>query len=315
MFILIRTLFQSVFANDLVQIENFGDNPGNLKMFFHAGKNINPTETHPLVVVLHGCTQRARRISVETGWNKLADTCGFNVIYAQQKPANNPNRCFNWYCKSDNSKDKGEVASIKSMIDYMIKYYKVDTNRIFIYGVSAGAAMASAMMACYPDLFNAGCIVAGGPYIKGVELSEALDAMKNPRNLTSEEWGNFVKSQNADYTGKYPRLIVIHGANDKVVNIDNAYNLIYQWTNLHKIDTIPDKDDSGFPKYNTMERSIYKNKNGETVITFYKFLKLGHQLPICPGSKMNQGGQLDLFAVKCDFHSTYQVAVDFGIIK
>lgn len=314
MLILIRTFFQSVFANDLVQIENFGNNPGNLKMYFHAGKGTDRSKPHPLVVVLHGCTQRARRISMETGWNKLSNAFGFDVIYAQQKPANNPFRCFNWFSKSDNVKDSGEVASIRSMIGYMIKNYNTDTNKIFIYGVSAGAAMSAAMMACYPQLFNAGCIVAGGPYVKGAELKEAQDAMKNPKHLSPKEWGDIVRAQNPDYAGKYPRFVVIHGVNDKVVNIKNAENCIYQWADLHKTDTIPDKDDD-FPKYSNMERIVYKNDTGEPIIKFYKYFKLGHQLPICPGKKINEGGQLDLFAVKSEFHTTYQVAIDFGLIK
>lgn len=314
MFFLFRAFFHSVLANDLTEVKNFGNNPGNLKMFLHSGNGIDKARPHPLVIVLHGCTQRAKKISFETGWNKLANYCGFYVVYAQQKPANNPFRCFNWYSKSDNVKDSGEVASIKSMIDFMMKNYSIDSSNIFIYGVSAGAAMTAAMLACYPQLFNAGCIVAGGPYIKGAELSEAQEAMKNPKHLTPKEWGDFVRAQNPTYSGKYPRVIVIHGANDKVVNIANAYNAIHQWCDLHNIDTIPDQNQD-FPKYNDVERTVYKNSNGEPQITFYRFFKLGHQLPIFPRRDIDKGGHIDLFSVKSEFHSTYQVAKDFGLVK
>lgn len=314
-FFLLRAFIQSVSAKDIVPIDNFGNNPGNLKMFLHTSKDLKTSEAAPLVIVLHGCMQKAYRIGLETGWNKIADTSGFNVVYAQQKTSNNPTRCFNWFSKTDNVKDEGEIASIKSMIDFMTKNYNTDTNRIFIYGVSAGGAMSAAMMACYPYLFKAGCVVAGGPYIKGADLSAAKEAMVNPIKLPPEGWGAFVKAQNPDYTGSYPKLIVIHGAKDNVVNIENAWNLIRQWTWLHNIDTLPNDKDDDFPEYSDMERKVFKNKSGEAMVKFYQFNKLGHQLPVCPGNEKDKGGQIDMFAVKSELHSTYQVALDFGLVE
>jgi poly(hydroxyalkanoate) depolymerase family esterase len=300
-------------AKELVRVKKFGRNPGNLKMYIHVPPSFSDSaKVHPVVVVLHGCMELAGRVSLETGWNKLADIYGFYVVYPQQRIANNPQHCFNWFRKRNNTKNKGETASIKSMIDYMLKKYPADTNNIFIYGVSAGGAMTSIMMACYPDLFNTGCVVAGGPYMHGVGMKDAAAAIKN---RTPEDWADIVKKQNPGYTGEYPRLIIIHGDEDKIVNIKNAYKLVYQWTSLHKTDTIPDIIDDSFPKYDHMERLVYTNEKGDAVVKFYRFFKIGHQLPVCPGDKNNEGGQIDLFTVKFDFHTTYQVAKDFGLIK
>ncbi len=52
----------------LTEVENFGSNPGNLQMFQYQPKGLQ--ENIPLVVVLHGCIQKAEEIAQLTGWNK-----------------------------------------------------------------------------------------------------------------------------------------------------------------------------------------------------------------------------------------------------
>ena len=56
---------------ELYEINDFGENKGNLKMYVHEPTN---TSTNmPLVVILHGCTQNALQIAEATEWNRLAD--------------------------------------------------------------------------------------------------------------------------------------------------------------------------------------------------------------------------------------------------
>ena len=141
--VLFSSAFQSISAQELTPIENFGANPGNLKMYVHIPAV--QTQTMPLVVVLHGCSQNAGMVAKQTGWNQLADEYGFAVLYAQQKMSNNMGNCFCWYNPGDVDKGKGENASITAMIDYLKQHYSIDSNRVFITGLSAGAAMAVSM--------------------------------------------------------------------------------------------------------------------------------------------------------------------------
>jgi len=74
-FILILTT-SSLFSQPLTLVENFGRNPGMLKVFIHVPKKLDRTKKPAMVLVLHGCTQTAKSIGAATGWNKLADFFG-----------------------------------------------------------------------------------------------------------------------------------------------------------------------------------------------------------------------------------------------
>ncbi|RVD47672.1 PHB depolymerase family esterase, partial [Mesorhizobium sp. M7A.F.Ca.ET.027.03.2.1] len=104
----------------------------------------------PLVVVLHGCTQNAAGYDRHSGWSQLADEGGFALLYPEQQRANNPNLCFNWFLPADTARDRGEVFSIRQMIETMVVAHGLDRKQIFVTGLSAGGAMAAAMIATYP---------------------------------------------------------------------------------------------------------------------------------------------------------------------
>ena len=299
----------------MIEIREHGSNPGNLNMFIH----IPPAQKDrlvkkPLVVVLHGCTQNASSISSISGWNKLADKYGFIVLYPQQKFINNPTNCFNWFKKKEILKDKGEVLSIKQMIEITFQTYAIDTSKVFVYGLSAGAAMGVALMADYPALFNAGAILAGVPYIP-VAATNRFSSITNPEKYSGKELANFIITQNKDYTKKYPRLIIVHGKKDNVVNINQSYSLLKQWANLNKIDTVPDLKMIAFDNKKDITKIIYKDASNNSCIIFYEIDNLGHALMIDPGDGIKQGGEMGNFAVDKDFFSTYWIAVDFGLIK
>ena len=134
-------------------------NPGDLLGRYYVPAGLKGPA--PLVVVLHGCTQNAAVYDHGSGWSRLADKNGFSLLFPEQKRANNPLLCFNWFSGTDNKRGMGEAASIANMIAAMKKAHAIDPARIFVTGLSAGGAMASAMLATYPDIFAGGAIIAG----------------------------------------------------------------------------------------------------------------------------------------------------------
>src|SRR5215211_5615507 len=60
---------------------------------------------------------------------------------------NSPNRCFNWFLRSDNRRDQGEALSIRQMADKMRSDHGIDPARVFVTGLSAGGAMTSVRLA------------------------------------------------------------------------------------------------------------------------------------------------------------------------
>jgi poly(3-hydroxybutyrate) depolymerase len=108
---------------------------------------------------------------------------------------------------------------------------------------------------------------------------------------------------------------VVHGEDDNVVNIKNSYELVKQWTDLHGTKQMPDSVIHSFANNSDVQKDIYLDRDGNAVIKFYRISNLGHALAVSPGSPVDKGGETGLFAVDKGFHSTYWIAVDFGLIE
>src|SRR5690606_27291079 len=99
----------------------------------------------------------------------------------------------------------GEALSIKQMVDNALASHNLDPARVFVTGLSAGAAMAAVMLATYPDVFAGGSIVAGIPYRCAPETSPYL-CMFLAVDKTPAAWGNLVRSASSGYGGPWPRV-------------------------------------------------------------------------------------------------------------
>src|SRR5215207_8593007 len=199
----------------LDKVAAFGTNPGNLRMFRYLPADLATNSA--LVVVLHGCTQTAAGYDHGAGWSTLADRYGFALLMPEQQQSNNPNGCFNWFQPEDTQRGQGEVASINQMIEAMVREKGIDRKRVFVTGLSAGGAMTSAMLACYPDVFAAGAIVAGLPYGAATNVQQAFQSMFQCPSRSAQEWGDMVRSAASQHNGPWPRISVWHGSADKTV--------------------------------------------------------------------------------------------------
>lgn len=299
--------------SDFIDIVNFGSNPGNLEMFLHVPKN--QKSKNALVVVLHGCTQNVNAIASQSGWDDLSDKHGFTVLYPQQKKLNNPNNCFSWFQKKDIDKDKGEVFSIKQMIDFAVDSFKLNRDSVFVYGLSAGAAMGVALMADYPETFQTGAILAGGPFYSATNPMKAFGTILSPQKKSGEEWAKPIFNQHKDSVKRFPKLIVIHGRSDQVVNIENSRQLILQWSAIHHLSGISIDTINDFQGHDDFVNFVYKDSIGNELISFLEVRYLGHELMVDPGEGEKQGGKTGLFSKDKDFFSTYWIAAKFGLIK
>lgn len=315
--LLLFSLFISItsFSQSLKRVKRFEKNKGHLKMYYYEPANIDKTKAQPMVVVLHGCLQCASSVAAQTGWNKLADEQGFYVLYPQQRFFNNPEKCFKWYKRKHTNKNRGENYSIKKMVDYMQSHNKIDSSKVFITGLSAGAAMSVIMMADYPETFNAGAIFAGGAYKSGNGYVSAMMALLGWRVKSAEKWGNIVRKQNPGFNGNYPRMIIYQGNSDWVVNKRNGTELLKQWSNLHHIGTQPTETINQYVNIKDIQRNSYATDNHKEAIVFYKVNKLSHALLVDPGKCKYQGGKRGFFSKDKNYNSTLFTAYDFGLIK
>ncbi len=256
----------------LERTDDFGPNPGHLAMLSYRPERL--ALGAPLVVVLHGCTQTAEAYAVNAGWTALADRFGFLVLAPQQSASNNPNRCFNWFLPGDVRRGEGEAASIAAMVSYAVRAYDLDTDRVFVTGLSAGGAMAAAMLAVYPDIFAAGAVIAGIPYGVAANVQQALGVMNHPGGRSQAALGALVPSR-AD-SAAVPRLSIWHGDADNVVRRGNADDLAQQWTALHGLPSAPHRVEP-LP-FGT--RSSWRSADGETALELNIVRGLGHGTPL-----------------------------------
>ena len=235
----------------LKEVDNFGANPGALRMFSYAPKSLGAKA--PLVVVLHGCGQTAADYVRGAGWITLADELGFAVLAPEQTRANNMNACFNWFLPGDTARGEGEAASIHQMIEYLAA--RTDRGRIFITGLSAGGAMTAAMLAAYPDIFAGGAVIAGLPSGSASSVPEALNSMRQAPARSGQAWGEKVRGASS-HAGPWPKISIWHGDADTTVDVSNAEALIAQWQSLHGLPPRP----ASVENKGALRRRVWKHK-------------------------------------------------------
>jgi poly(hydroxyalkanoate) depolymerase family esterase len=291
----------------LSEIEDFGANPGNLRMFTYVPDILPPSPA--LVVVLHGCTQTAAGYDHGSGWSALADRYGFVLVYPEQRDANNPKRCFNWFQTGDIQREQGEAASIRHMVEKAAKDYSTDPRRVFVTGLSAGGAMTSTMLATYPDVFAAGAIIAGLPYKSATTVAEAFEAMFQGRSHSAKEWGDLVRGASA-HKGPWPRVSIWHGSADQTVKPMNAGEIVKQWTNVHGLAQAHSRSDT----VDGYSRRTWTNGAGEPVIEEYTITGLAHGTPLATGGE-NGYGVAGPFLLEAGISSSYRIAEFWGLTE
>jgi poly(hydroxyalkanoate) depolymerase family esterase len=195
----------------------------NYKVYIPRGYKSVPL---PLVVMLHGCTQTPDDFAAGTGMNELADRDGFLVVYPAQSAAANVLRCWNWFSPKNQNRAGGEPSLIAGIALETAAEFAVDRQRMFVAGLSAGAAMAVILGATYPDLFSAVGAHSGLPYGAARSVTSALEAMRGARPISAN---SVIHSAPDSIEELDPiRTIVFHGDQDATVDLGNGSAIIEQ---------------------------------------------------------------------------------------
>lgn len=287
------------------EVRGFGFNPGALRMLAYVPVDL--PQGAPLVVVLHGCTQRAGAFARGAGWLTLADRLGFALLAPEQERTNNPNGCFNWFEPADTQRGMGEAASIHAMVQHIVEAHGLDAGRLFITGLSAGGAMAAVMLATYPETFAAGAVVAGLPFGVANNVQEALGAMGRGATLGGRELGELVAAA-APPSGRPPRLAVWHGLNDRTVGSRNADALARQWAAVHRLSDEPDEVVSR----GIWTRAIWRDAGGSVAVERNLLAGLGHGTPLAAAGD-DPIGQVAPFLLEAGVSSSLEIARFWGL--
>ena len=292
-------------ADRLTDLRAFGTNPGMLRARIHIPADL--PENAPLVVVLHGCTQSAVGYDEGSGWSALADLHGFAVLFPEQQRANNANLCFNWFVPEDTRRGSGEALSIRQMVEAMVVAHGIDRSRIFVTGLSAGGAMASVMLATYPDVFAGGAIIAGLPYGGAATIPEAFDRMRGHGGPSDQALQTLLRGASS-HDGPWPTISVWHGTADLTVNFSNADRIVAQWRGVHRL---PEKP-SHIEASSTHGLQVWRDTKGRALIEVHSIAGMGHGTPI-DANAVEGGSAAGPFMLDVGISSTLEIARLWGI--
>jgi poly(hydroxyalkanoate) depolymerase family esterase len=186
----------------------------------------------PLLVMLHGCQQTATQFAQGTRMNALADKAGYAVVYPQQLLSSQAQRCWKWYDKST-QEGGGDVRMIVGIIDKVAQQYRIDRRRIYICGISAGAAMAYIVALNHPELIAAAGLHSAPAFGAGHNAIGALGVMQHGAGLRVERAIHEVLLREP----RFPAMpaILIQGMGDQVVRPINQSQLTRQSLMLNRL--------------------------------------------------------------------------------
>lgn len=224
----------------------------------------------PLIVMLHGSTQSATEFAAITKMNDYAEEYGFCVAYVDKNMLLHPKKAFDFISKHNENQD---ILSIKYIIEKLRNKDFINNEKIYLVGLSAGAALASIFTEHCPEYIDGSALVAGLPPDCAENLSQALDVMKNGCKKES------ILEVNNPNINKKLKILILHGDEDDIVHINNAH------TTYKVMQKLVDYTEDGSLN-DSMSKSATRLKNGNkimktttengSVVLFEEVKGLGH---------------------------------------
>jgi poly(hydroxyalkanoate) depolymerase family esterase len=219
----------------------------------------------PLIVLLHGCTQSPEDFAAGTRMNFAAEEQPCFVAYPAQRSEANQAKCWNWFRTTDQQRGKGEPSLIAGITRQIMRDYSVDPRRVYVGGLSAGAAAAAIMGATYNDLYAAIGVHSGLACGAAIDLPSAFVAMR-------QGGGSHGRAILAD--GPPVPTIVFHGDRDITVHPNNGDQILE-----HSIKTmsIQKKVHRGrVPGGHAYTRTIHIDASGRGIFEHWNIHGAGH---------------------------------------
>lgn len=175
--------------------------------------NLQANRAQGMILMLHGCTQNPGDFAHGTDMNRLAEDHGLIVVYPEQSRGANMQSCWNWFGPQDQGRDGGEPAILAGLVRQLRDAHDVPHDKVFVAGLSAGAAMAVILGRTHPDVFAGVGAHSGLPYKSAHDVPSAFAAMSG---------GPLGRAERT--TVPVP-TIVFHGTADSTVSATNGQRI------------------------------------------------------------------------------------------
>ncbi|MGK5681696.1 extracellular catalytic domain type 1 short-chain-length polyhydroxyalkanoate depolymerase [Actinoplanes sp. URMC 104] len=263
-------------AASLQEVTGFGANPTNLRMHLYVPDRVAPNPA--LLVAVHYCTGTGPAFYSGTEFASLADQYGYIVVYPS---ATRSGQCFDVSTPGALRHDgNSDPVGIVSMVRYVQQRYNTDPARTFVTGASSGGMMTNVLLGDYPDVFAAGAAYMGVPFGCFATTDGSLwnSACANGQvSRTPQAWGDLVRAAYPGYTGRRPRMQLVHGTTDSTLQYPNFGEAIKQWTNVHGVSQTPVFTDTPQPGWT---RTRYGSASVQAPVEGISVAGVGHSLPL-----------------------------------
>ncbi|MFC3169107.1 alpha/beta hydrolase family esterase [Paracoccus fontiphilus] len=222
-----------------------------------------------MIMMLHGCTQTHADFARGTGMNDLAEAHGLLVVYPQQARGENAQSCWNWFNPGDQRRGRGEPEILAQMARNLADAHAVPRNRIFVAGLSAGAAMAVILGQTHPDIFAAVGVHSGLPFGSARDVPGAFAAMNGTG--APQAGPRSAASPNPAPTP----TIIFHGSADKTVHPVNGERIAADVLAAGPVQTLLDRR-SGKAGSRRFQQETTTTGDGRLVLEHWVIDGLGH---------------------------------------
>jgi poly(hydroxyalkanoate) depolymerase family esterase len=147
----------------------YGSGDAAFPYIVYTPKSVDPARSVPLLVMTHGCQTSAEQQMRANLYNPVAEREKFIVLYPDidkagtQQPGPLRN-CWRFFNPESWHRDQGDAAVLAGMTREVMKRSRVDAERVYLMGMSAGGFMTSILAAAYPDIYAAVGIMSAGAY-------------------------------------------------------------------------------------------------------------------------------------------------------
>jgi len=225
----------------------------------------------PLIVMLHGCTQSPDDFAAGTRMNLIAEEQTCFVVYPAQPSAANPGKCWNWFRPTDQRRGQGEPSLVAGITRQVMREYSVDPQRVYIGGLSAGAAAAAIMGATYPDLYAAIGVHSGLACGAASDLPSAFAVMRQGGLATASASGGI---SGVLRDGLAVPTIVFHGDQDTTVHPRNGDHVIAQ--SMRTTSSQKTVQRGRVPGGHAYTRTIHADQGGRAILEHWEIHGAGH---------------------------------------
>ena len=271
---------------------------GSRKYRLWVPPNHDGQEQSPLVMMLHGCGQSAKDLAKICGMNAIAERDNFLVVYPEQPTEANPLRCWNWFDPKHQSREAGEPSILAAVIEQAVSSHNIDPDRVYVAGLSAGAAMAVVMGATYPDLFMGIGVVAGLEFAAATTAVAGLGAITMGGPEPNHQGLLAFQAMSVGLREKPKRrmpVIVFQGAADPYLNPVNADQVLTQWARTNDyldgnmdgksaLDQAVELTNGSVPGGYSSQKCAYEDSAGRLLMEKWLIEGLGHAWSGSPSS-------------------------------